>query len=870
MIKSGTILKGRYEIRDRIARGGFAVVYSAWDKTFERPVAVKVVDLAGDAEDDEDPKNGQELLREARFVASYRHPNVLDVYDFGDLDEQTFLVMPLADGGTLQQLLKAGPLTYEQADSYLQQVSAGLDHAHRLKVIHRDLKPQNLLLFGEDKKHLVISDFGVAKALSQTTVASARITGTPRYMAPEQFLGRASYSSDIYSLGIVLYQMLAGETPYKGDQAELLYGHTTVQPPLLSLKRPDAPPVLDQLIQKALAKDPNQRPKSAGELSHLFHQIVTIIQQGGPNINTISQTKDSDGREGEATISFTPSPNPYPSNPTPTPISGPVPPVTGPTPRPNLANTPPGRPIPSGGSFGTTPPPLLPVTSPPVLPPSGPVANAKQPSKVAVGVAVIGLLAVLIGLGVALSGGLGGQKLPAVTATTVPGIIINNTTTRPSFVLTTPAATSTTLDASTTLATTQTLANNTTSEATTPPNNTPRPTTPASLYVFPPAGDRNLTATIEIWTDSAQNPEEWNLLNNNIAAFNQSFPGVKVNVKQLGQNENIDQKFPAGVQTNSGPDLVIAPVGVTGDWASLKVIRPVSEVLPPPFLQTFEANAVAASTLGGLTYGMPYNYGNILVLYYNKKLTQKPPSTFDELLKQAQTLNKGDNVQGGLALNRYDFNWFLPFLNAFDGWPVDAAGQVTLNTDAMRNSLQYFKDLTDKKGVSPTLSYDNANALFNNGKLAYFINGDWELINYLKPEVQAKVDLGIAPLPPINGRTPRSMINPRQYFLSSQSSGDKLKAALYFLQFQGRPEQQKQLINVGLIPASREILNSPELRSRPYWQAIISQLPDSKVQPVYKNVRKVWEAINNGLNNILNGSISPYDAAAAMQDAATR
>lgn len=885
MIRSGTTLKGRYVIRERIAKGGFATVYTAWDETFERLVAVKVVDLAED--ENGQLQNGQELLREARVVAASHHPNVLDVYDFGDLEEQTFLVMPFADGGTLHQLLRAsGPLGYEQTGSYLQQIAAGLDHAHRLRVVHRDLKPQNLLLFGPDKQRLVISDFGVAKAVSQSTVASAHITGTPRYMAPEQFQGRSSYSSDIYALGVLLYQMLAGEVPFKGDQAELLYNHTTTPPPTLSLKRQDAPVALDRLIFKAMAKDPALRPKSAGELAYAYQQILNEIRYATRDLRTeVKPLDEIPVAEADSTIPFTPTPAPLTPTPTLTPATpseiGPVSTVS------SASMDAPTTVTPVSVDVPTTLTPVSvasnrvesnalvsPVTTAiptgnggddaATLISSGPSPRKNLPLIIGGVVALVVIAGIALALVIATSNSGSGSK---VTATAVGVGVLDTNSPQPSTAAANPGTTQPLVTPTLTLDASPTTAPTLTSAPTATLTYAATPTT-APYAALPAAGDSTLTTNLEIWTDEPQNPDEGKVLANTIASFNKLFPNVKVTIKSL-KNDELETKFPEAVQAGNGPDLVLSPVGITGEWVERKAIRPLDNLLGQTFLQEFEPNALAGSNLGGVGYGLPYNYGNILLLYYNKKLTPTAPASFDDLIKTAQSLTKGDGSQVGFALNRYDFFWLLPFLNAFEGWPVDNAGQVTLNTAPMRNALQYFKDLTDKyKVVSPTLGYDEANKLFVSGKLAFFINGDWELNSYLRDEVKSKVDLGVAPLPAINGRTPHSMTNGRHYFLSAPASGDRLKAALYFLQFQARPDQQKQLLPLGLLSPTKAVLSGPEIKNNPLWASVVEQLKDAKIQPVTKGITKVWTSMNRWMKAVMDGTASPAEAAGAMQEAA--
>jgi len=499
---------------------------------------------------------------------------------------------------------------------------------------------------------------------------------------------------------------------------------------------------------------------------------------------------------------------------------------------------------------------------------STPVVRKGIPPIALIGGAVVALV-VGIGLILAIVVGAGGGSSSSKLAATATIPVLVATATAPATI--SPAQTTvatapvTTNPAVITTSATAALVTTAAIGPTVSPTKAVITTAPAqTTYPLPANGDPVLTASIEIWTDDLQNPEEASLLAENIAGFNKLFPNVKITVKPLNPGEVLENKVARAMQAGNGPDLVIAPVGQTGEWATNKLIRPVQDLLDKNFLANFEPNALAGSNVAGVGYGLPYNYGNILMLYYNKKLVAAPPNTFEDLIKQARNLTKGNQL--GLALNREDYFWLLPFLDAYEGWPVDNAGQITLNTDPMKNALQYFKDLATQ---FPT-GYDEANRAFIDGRLAFFINGDWELDSYQKPEVKSKLEVGVAPIPTINNRTPHSMTGGRHYFLSAKAEGDRLKAALYFMQFRSLSEQQKQLIQLGLIPPTRDGLNSAEVKNRPQWSAVIDQLKGARVQPVRKGMGEVWTAIAAGMKAVQEGSATPVEAAAKMQEAATK
>lgn len=280
MITTGQRLQGRYNILDRIGKGGFGVVYRAEDTLYERIVAIKVIRLV-----EADGHQVLSLLNEAKQLARNNHPNIVKVENFGETEDEAYMVMPLAEGGTLHdKMQKWQQLPLEVAGDFLKQIAGGLDYAHSKNILHRDLKPLNVLLFKPPKTEgpeilwewsLQISDFGLAKALSDSSqYASTRINGTPTYMAPEQFDGLVGKRSDIYALGITLYQMLASEPPYKGTQFELMRAHFSKTLPLLSEKRSDVPPGLQELLEEATAKRPEDRLPNATILAERFQEIL--------------------------------------------------------------------------------------------------------------------------------------------------------------------------------------------------------------------------------------------------------------------------------------------------------------------------------------------------------------------------------------------------------------------------------------------------------------------------------------------------------------------------------------------------------------------------------------------------------------------
>jgi serine/threonine protein kinase len=256
-----TLAEGRYRVEDVLGRGGMASVYLARDAELERPVAVKV--LAEHLADQ--PDFHDRFLREARLAAQLSHPNVVQVFDVGEEDGKPFIVMECVEGSTLADELKErGRLDPEEVVDLALQICGGLEHAHATGLVHRDIKPQNLLLRPDGA--VKIADFGIARSGETTRLTQiGSVLGTAAYLAPEQALGEeVTASADIYSLGCVLYELLTGRTPYVFQTlSELVVKHReeTIEP--LREVRPDVSERLEAAIMHALARNPDYRPESA-------------------------------------------------------------------------------------------------------------------------------------------------------------------------------------------------------------------------------------------------------------------------------------------------------------------------------------------------------------------------------------------------------------------------------------------------------------------------------------------------------------------------------------------------------------------------------------------------------------------------------
>ena len=253
----------RFRIERPLGRGGMAAVYLARDEELGRAVAVKVLEtLAGEEE------GRRRFLREARLAARLTHPNIVTVYDAGEHDGALYIVMEYVDGETLAELLRRrGRLPAEEVVALGGQAAAGLQHAHDQGLVHRDVKPQNLLVRSDGT--LKISDFGIARAVEGTQITSAgTILGTAGYLAPEQAAGEeASAAADVYGLGAVLYEALTGRAPVRAESlADLPTAHLEPPDPVGTIA-PGVPPQVETAVMRALERRPEDRPASAAELA---------------------------------------------------------------------------------------------------------------------------------------------------------------------------------------------------------------------------------------------------------------------------------------------------------------------------------------------------------------------------------------------------------------------------------------------------------------------------------------------------------------------------------------------------------------------------------------------------------------------------
>jgi serine/threonine-protein kinase len=259
---------GRYSIQSELGRGAMGVVYKATDTALQRTVAIKTVNMA--LERDGAEKYEARFYQEARAAGSLNHPNIVTVYDVGKEDNVAYMAMEFIEGVELRSLLGEGrAVPVSQAVSIAVQVAEGLAYAHQHGVVHRDIKPANIMVLGDGP--VKITDFGIARmrAAADELTQTGMMLGSPKYMSPEQVIGkRADHRSDIFSLGVILYEMLAGGAPFNGENVTaLMYQIVNFVPPAPSVVNPAVPELLNFIVAKMLAKPLEERYQNAQDLA---------------------------------------------------------------------------------------------------------------------------------------------------------------------------------------------------------------------------------------------------------------------------------------------------------------------------------------------------------------------------------------------------------------------------------------------------------------------------------------------------------------------------------------------------------------------------------------------------------------------------
>jgi serine/threonine protein kinase len=271
---------GRYEIVGELGQGAMGVVYSAKDPLIGRTVAIKTINL-GLMREDKAEYEGR-FYQEAKAAGCLSHPNIVTIYDVGKSDDVAYIAMEFLEGRELRDILNDGQrLSVDQALDIVIQVALGLDYAHEHGIIHRDVKPSNIMVIRDG--HVKITDFGIARMASSTVrTQTGMVLGSPKYMSPEQVMGQSiDLRSDIFSLGVLLYELLTGKTPFNGENiSAIMYQTVNTVPPAPSTLNPGVNEMLDLIIAKAMAKELDDRYQNAKELANDLRVCRGTLQRG--------------------------------------------------------------------------------------------------------------------------------------------------------------------------------------------------------------------------------------------------------------------------------------------------------------------------------------------------------------------------------------------------------------------------------------------------------------------------------------------------------------------------------------------------------------------------------------------------------------
>jgi len=373
---------------------------------------------------------------------------------------------------------------------------------------------------------------------------------------------------------------------------------------------------------------------------------------------------------------------------------------------------------------------------------------------------------------------------------------------------------------------------------------------------------------IVIWEQ--MDPEERTRFEPNLADYRKQDSTVTIEHLPY-ETEQLRTQFQTAAGGGGGPQLIFGPSDQVGPLSLLKLIKPLETTMPAGFFDRFIPGSL--DTLDGHLYAAPDQIGNHLVLCYNKKLVPQPPQTAEEFVKIAKANTK---LGGDAANNRYGFvmnltepYWLVPFYTGYGGWIMDANHTPTLDNPAMAKALDFLRGLKDDAKVMPkACDYQVAETLFKEGKAAMLVNGPWSWKGYR----EAGIDLGIAPLFTMPGGGPaRPMVASKGYSINVNVKDSELPAVIKLVTFLTSPEAElRDAKSLGILPSHKEAYANPELAADPTMQASKQALELGRRMPVVPEMRVLWDVMRPEMQNAMNGTKTPQQAAKDMQAAAVQ
>jgi arabinogalactan oligomer/maltooligosaccharide transport system substrate-binding protein len=404
------------------------------------------------------------------------------------------------------------------------------------------------------------------------------------------------------------------------------------------------------------------------------------------------------------------------------------------------------------------------------------------------------------------------------------------------------------------------------------PTATPAPATqpPATQAPPPPTEAPTVAPTeppapveIAFWEQEGEEVDVF--IDQLISEFQTANPTIMVSRTHY-ENEALRDQFQTASLASAAPEVVRVPNDFAGPFSVLDIVAPIDQLFDQAFLDQFFAGALGPAVVGGTLWGVPDNYGNHLMLLYNKTLIATPPATFEDLITQAKALTAGD-IQG-FAYNLNEPFWGAGFYGAFGGWPLDEADKPQFNNQAFIDYLTFVASLKTDGVVPQECDYNCADTLFKEGKAAMIINGDWSLGGYADA---LGANLGAGPVPPINGH-PYTEMTAGKYFMVSKAvldNADKKAAVQAFIAFMTSADVQKRWLDqFKRLPSNQVIAQDPSIASDPILAGSMAALANGRGMPAAATMRCAWDAWRPNLEGVMAGTTTPAAAAAAAQQAA--
>jgi arabinogalactan oligomer / maltooligosaccharide transport system substrate-binding protein len=369
--------------------------------------------------------------------------------------------------------------------------------------------------------------------------------------------------------------------------------------------------------------------------------------------------------------------------------------------------------------------------------------------------------------------------------------------------------------------------------------------------------------TIAFWEQEGDDVDVF--IDSLIADFQSANPNITVERTHY-ENEALRDQFQTASLANAAPEVVRVPNDFAGPFSALDIIAPANQLFDDAFLGQFFPGALDPAKVAGTLWGVPDNYGNHLMLIYNKALITEPPATFEDLIAKSKELTKGD-IQG-FAYNLNEPFWGAGFYGAFGGWPLDANDKPQFNNQAFIDYLTFVAKLKTDGVVPAECDYNCADTLMKDGKAAMIINGDWSLGDYTKALGD---NMGVAPVPTINGK-PYTEMTAGKYFMVSKPVLDdpaKNDAVIKFITYMTSADVQKKWLDqFKRLPSNAEVAKDPSITSDPILAGSMADLSVGRGQPAAPEMRCAWDAWRPNLEGVMAGTLAPADAATAAQTSA--